>query len=96
MITSIQVQPDGLEGTGVAGDGCKNIVSMQPGKDDCIVGACDLGREQTDCLKSLASRQGRTTYGSMPNTILIVDDNASVRQMICEAFKRESDFEVCG
>jgi DNA-binding NarL/FixJ family response regulator len=32
----------------------------------------------------------------MPKTILIVDDNASVRQMICEEFKRESDFEVCG
>ena len=32
----------------------------------------------------------------MAKTILIVDDNASVRQMICEAFKRESDFEVCG
>jgi len=32
----------------------------------------------------------------MPKTILIVDDNAYVRQMICEAFKRESDFEVCG
>ena len=32
----------------------------------------------------------------MAKTILIVDDNAYVRQMICEAFKRESDFEVCG
>ena len=32
----------------------------------------------------------------MPKAILIVDDNAYVRQMICEAFKRESDFEVCG
>ena len=32
----------------------------------------------------------------MAKTILIVDDNAYVRQTICEAFKRESDFEVCG
>ena len=32
----------------------------------------------------------------MAKTILIVDDNAYVRQMICEAFKRESEFEVCG
>ena len=32
----------------------------------------------------------------MAKTILIVDDNAYIRQMICEAFKRESDFEVCG
>ena len=32
----------------------------------------------------------------MPKAILIVDDNAYVRQMVCEAFKRESDFEVCG
>src|SRR5437762_5864430 len=32
----------------------------------------------------------------MPKAILIVDDDAYVRQLICEAFKRESDFEVCG
>jgi len=32
----------------------------------------------------------------MAKTILIVDDNAYVRQMICEAFKGESDFEICG
>ena len=32
----------------------------------------------------------------MAKTILIVDDNAHIRQTICEAFKRESDLEVCG
>ena len=32
----------------------------------------------------------------MAKTILIVDDNAHIRQAICEQFQRESDFEVCG
>jgi two-component system chemotaxis response regulator CheY len=32
----------------------------------------------------------------MAKTILIVDDNAHVREMVCELFTRESDFEVCG
>src|SRR5713101_3178231 len=32
----------------------------------------------------------------MPRTILIADDNGTVRQVICEAFTRESDFQVCG
>jgi len=29
-------------------------------------------------------------------TVLIVDDNASVRHALCELFKRQADFEVCG
>lgn len=28
--------------------------------------------------------------------VLIVDDNASIRQALGELFKREADFEVCG
>ena len=32
----------------------------------------------------------------MAKTILIVDDNAHIRLALCELFKRESDFEVCG
>ena len=32
----------------------------------------------------------------MAKTILIVDDNAHIRLTLCEQFKRESDFEVCG
>ena len=28
--------------------------------------------------------------------VLIVDDNASIRQALCELFKREADFEECG
>ena len=32
----------------------------------------------------------------MAKTILIVDDNAHIRLALCEQFKRESDFEVCG
>jgi len=32
----------------------------------------------------------------MPNTILIADDNGTVRRAICEAFTREPDFQVCG
>jgi two-component system chemotaxis response regulator CheY len=29
-------------------------------------------------------------------SVLIVDDSAYVRQALCELFKREEDFEVCG
>jgi DNA-binding NarL/FixJ family response regulator len=32
----------------------------------------------------------------MAKAVLIVDDNAYVREAICEFFKRESDFEICG
>ena len=31
-----------------------------------------------------------------PKSVLIVDDNASIRQVLCELFKREVDSEVCG
>ena len=29
-------------------------------------------------------------------SVLIVDDSAFIRQALCELFKREADFEVCG
>jgi len=32
----------------------------------------------------------------MAKTILIVDDNAYIRQALCGQFKREADFEICG
>ena len=32
----------------------------------------------------------------MAKTVLIVDDNALVRRMLRELFKRETDIEVCG
>jgi two-component system chemotaxis response regulator CheY len=32
----------------------------------------------------------------MAKTVLIVDDNAYIRQMLCDLFKPEADFEVCG
>jgi DNA-binding NarL/FixJ family response regulator len=32
----------------------------------------------------------------MAKIVLIVDDNALIRQALCELFKREADFEVCG
>jgi two-component system chemotaxis response regulator CheY len=32
----------------------------------------------------------------MAKRVLIVDDNAFIRQALCERFKREADFEVCG
>jgi DNA-binding NarL/FixJ family response regulator len=32
----------------------------------------------------------------MPKTILIADDNDTIRRALCQAFTRESDFEVCG
>src|SRR6266852_5140434 len=38
----------------------------------------------------------RLQGSAMAKTILIVDDNAYIRRGLCELFKRESDFEVCG
>jgi DNA-binding NarL/FixJ family response regulator len=35
-------------------------------------------------------------FGTMAKTVLIVDDNAIIRQALCELFQREADFEVCG
>jgi len=32
----------------------------------------------------------------MARTVLIVDDNAYIRQALCTLFKCEADFEVCG
>ena len=32
----------------------------------------------------------------MAKTVLIVDDNAYIRQALCDLFKREADFEICG
>jgi DNA-binding NarL/FixJ family response regulator len=32
----------------------------------------------------------------MAKAVLIVDDNAFIRHALCELFKREADFEVCG
>jgi len=32
----------------------------------------------------------------MPKTVLIVDDNVVIRQALCDLFKKESAFEVCG
>ena len=32
----------------------------------------------------------------MVRSILIVDDNAFIRKALCEMFKREEDFDVCG
>ena len=44
------------------------------------------------------SFDARTVLASIPmaKTVLIVDDNALIRQALCEMFKREADFEVCG
>lgn len=32
---------------------------------------------------------------TLAKSVLIVDDNAFIRQALCELFERESDFEVC-
>ena len=32
----------------------------------------------------------------MATTVLIVDDNTYIRQGLCQVFKRETDFRVCG
>jgi two-component system chemotaxis response regulator CheY len=36
------------------------------------------------------------TLHTMTKSVLIVDDNAFIRQALCELFDREGDFEVCG
>jgi chemotaxis response regulator CheB len=33
---------------------------------------------------------------AVTKSVLIVDDNAFVRQALCEQFTREADFEICG
>ncbi len=46
--------------------------------------------------------RARTVLASLPKglpmakAVLVVDDNALIRQALCELFKREADFEVCG
>ena len=32
----------------------------------------------------------------MPKSVLVVDDNARIRHLLCELFTSASDFEVCG
>jgi DNA-binding NarL/FixJ family response regulator len=32
----------------------------------------------------------------MPKSVLVVDDNATVRHALCEALTSEADFEICG
>ncbi|HEV2731084.1 MAG TPA: response regulator [Terriglobales bacterium] len=32
----------------------------------------------------------------MPKSVLVVDDNAAIRQALCKLFASEADFEVCG
>jgi DNA-binding NarL/FixJ family response regulator len=38
------------------------------------------------------------TFGPcpMPKSVLVVDDNAAIRQMLCCVFTLETDFAVCG
>jgi two-component system chemotaxis response regulator CheY len=33
---------------------------------------------------------------AIAKSVLIVDDNPFIRQALCELFKKEADFEVCG
>src|SRR6266550_8651269 len=33
---------------------------------------------------------------TMVRSILIVDDNAYIRKALCDMFKREEDFDICG
>jgi two-component system chemotaxis response regulator CheY len=46
----------------------------------------------------MAASHQAAPYGvaDMAKTVLIVDDNAYIRQTLCSVFKREADFEVCG
>jgi len=64
-----------------------------PKNSGCIVGVRRSSRFQIVCLKGLTATP-RSRH--MAKTILIVDDNAYIRRALCEQFKRESGFEVCG
>src|SRR6266478_2195108 len=44
--------------------------------------------EKDDCIEG--------SKRTMAKTILIVDDNDHIRLSLCEQFKREADFEICG
>jgi chemotaxis response regulator CheB len=44
----------------------------------------------------LTSKIAPLGVADMAKTVLIVDDNAYIRQALCDLFKREADFEVCG
>lgn len=50
-------------------------------------------QQSTDaaCYRNLLRRERMTTW-----SVLIVDDSAVIRKVICELFTREGDFEVCG
>jgi len=32
----------------------------------------------------------------MPKSVLVVDDNAAIRRSLCQVFRSEQDFEICG
>jgi len=34
--------------------------------------------------------------GTIAKSVLIVDDNAHIRQALCDLFKREANLEICG
>src|SRR3989442_3952366 len=67
-----------------------------------------LPKTNGDCThngkRMIASKKlrARTVLASLPKglpmakAVLVVDDNALIRQALCELFKREADFEVCG
>ena len=42
----------------------------------------------------MPERAGFKGLSNMAKTILVVDDNAYIRQALCELFKREADFGV--
>ena len=45
--------------------------------------------EKDDCIEG-------SKAATMAKTILIVDDNAYIRQELCDLFEREEGFEICG
>src|SRR6266496_78848 len=57
-------------------------------------------RERNDRIEEVATLElcwPQSPRGlPMAKTVLVVDDNALIRQALCEMFKREADFEVCG
>src|SRR5437899_2467224 len=70
-----------------------------PGDSSKINGSCrTTGKERSHPRsRALEPCWPQSPRGlPMAKAVLVVDDNAFIRQALCELFKHEADFEVCG
>jgi DNA-binding NarL/FixJ family response regulator len=57
---------------------------------------CRLSPHPNVALKRSVESEWGSVFPTAPKSVLIVDDNASIRQALCGLFEDEADFEVCG